>query len=168
MKLRGILIGTVAVVLASGVSARAEEKDEEVQMSKVPDKVRKTIEQYASASEIKKIEKGDVDGKTAYEFDIEKAGKKSEVTILPNGKLLSTEEEVALTDIPDAARNSINDAVGTGKLVSTEKVLEKGKVAYEAVIEKNGKKTELTVAPDGKVTGTEDAEEGKESKKDKD
>src|SRR5690348_8446897 len=99
MKLRGIIVGVVAVGFASASCAWAEEKDEVVTMAQVPDKVQQAVKKYASQSEIKKIEKGDVDGKLAYEFEIEKSGKKSEVTLLPSGDLLSTEEVVALADI---------------------------------------------------------------------
>jgi uncharacterized membrane protein YkoI len=158
----------IAFGLISGLTTwAAEEKDETVTMSQVPAKVQKTIKQHASETEIKKIEKGDVDGQTAYEFEIEKAGKKSEVTILPNGKLLNTEEEVTLAEIPEAAQKALNDASVGGKIVSTEKLVEKGKTVYEAIIEKGGKQVEISVAPDGKVVGKEDVKEAKEGKEEK-
>ena len=176
MKLLNITLSLAAVAAIAAFTAPAfadEEKDEVVTMQQVPAKVQKAITKYATESEIKKIEKGDVDGQMAYEFEIEKDGKKSEVTLLPNGKLLSTEEEVALADIPEPARKTINEQAEGGKIISTEKVFEKGKTAYEAVIEKGGKKTEITVAPGGKLVGTEEvkdakakeAEEAKEGKK---
>jgi hypothetical protein len=168
MKMRGTIVSMVPVGLGSGWYALAgEENDEVIAMAQVPPRVQSTIKQYASESEIKKIEKGDVDVKMAYEFEIEKDGKKLEVTILPKGKLLSTEEEVALSDIPEAARSSINDAAAEGTLVSTEKVFEKGKTVYEAVVEKGGKKVEIAVAPNGKVVATEDVKEVKEGGKEK-
>ena len=172
-----VSLTAVAALLAFSVPAfGGEEKDEEVTMQQVPQKVQKAITKYATESEIKKIEKGDVDGQMAYEFEIEKGGKKSEVTLLPDGKLLSTEEEIALADIPEAARKTINGKVEGGKIISTEKVFEKGETAYEAIIENGGKKTEITVAPDGKLVATEDvkdakakeAEEGKKGGKEKD
>ena len=164
MKLQKIISSLAAMAFIAGFAAPApatEEKDETVTLSQVPAKVQKAITKYASETEIKKIEKGDVDGQMAYEFEIEKGGKKSEVTLLPNGKLLSTEEAVALADIPEAARKTINDQAAGGKIASTEKVFEKGKTVYEAVIEKDGKKTEITVAPGGKLVGTEEVVEGK-------
>ena len=167
------LAALAATVTLAAPAFAAEEKDEVLTMKQVPEKVQKAITNYASEAEIKKIEKGDVDGKIAYEFEIEKDGKKSEVTLLPSGKLLSTEEEVALADIPEPARKTINAQAEGGKVLSTEKVFEKGKTAYEAVIEKGGKKTEITVAPGGKLVATEavedpkakEADEAKEGKK---
>ena len=130
MRLHQTIINLAAVACVAGFTApslAAEEQDETVTMAQVPAKVQKTTQTYASETEIKKIKKGDVDGKIAYEFEIEKGGKKSEVTILPNGKLLSTEEAVELADIPDAARKTIEHKAAGGTLVSTEKVFEKGK-----------------------------------------
>jgi uncharacterized membrane protein YkoI len=124
--------------------------------------VKETIKAYATEAEIKKVEKGDVDGKIAYEFVITKSGKDSEVTIYPDGKLLGTEEIVPLSEVPDAARKTINDQAAGGKIVSTEKVVEHGKTVYEAVIEKGGKKVEVSVVPDGKLVGTKAVKEGKE------
>jgi hypothetical protein len=156
------------VFLFTAPAFAGEEKDEVVTLQQVPEKVQKAITKYATETEIKKIEKGDVDGKMAYEFEIEKGGKKSEVTLLPSGELLSTEEEIALSDIPEPARKTINGEAEGGKILSTEKVFEKGKTAYEAIIEKAGKKTEVTVAPEGKLVGTEEVkDEAKEGNKPK-
>jgi hypothetical protein len=178
MKLKSLNItfGLAALAAVSAFTApafAAEEKDETVTMQQVPADVQKAIAKYATESEVKKIEKGDVDGKMAYEFEIEKAGKKSEVTLLPNGELLATEEAIALADVPATARKTIEEQATGGKILSTEKVFEKGKTAYEAVIEKGGKKTEITVDPKGKLVGTEEvkeasakgADEANESKK---
>ena len=41
-------------------------------------------------------------------------------------------KEVTLADIPEAARKAIEDQGAGGKVVSTEKVTEKGKTVYEA------------------------------------
>jgi uncharacterized membrane protein YkoI len=167
VKFNQIITGVATVALLAGSAApllAAEEKDETVTLSQTPEKVQKTIKAFASETEIKKIEKGDMDGKMAYEFEIEKAGKKSEVTILPNGKLLGTEEEVALSDIPEAARKTINDQAVGGKIVATAKVVEGGKTVYEAVIEKDGKKAEITVKPNGKLVSAEGEEKEKKEK----
>jgi uncharacterized membrane protein YkoI len=165
MKLNRIIVSLGVIALAAGCATEREggkEADEAVTLSQVPAAVKETIKGYASEAEIKKIEKGDADGKIAYEFEITKNGKDSEVTIYPDGKLLGTEEIISLSEVPDAARNTINAQAAGGKLVSTEKVVENGKTVYEAIIEKGGKKAEVVVAPDGKVVGTEKVKAGKD------
>ena len=162
MKLNRIIASLGILALAAGCATEqpeGKEADETVSLDQVPPAVRETIKGFASAAEIKKIEKGDVDGKIAYEFVITKNGKDSEVTIYPNGKLLGTEEIIPLAEVPEAARNTINTHAADGKLISTEKVIEHGKTVYEAIIEKAGKKTEYIVAPDGKLVGTEAVKE---------
>lgn len=165
MKLNQIIACLGVVALAAGCATEREggnEADETVTMAQVPAAVKETIKTYAAETEIKKIEKGNVDGKIAYEFEITKNGKDSEITIYPDGKLLGTEEIMALSEVPAAVRNTVNAQAAGGKLVSTEKVVENGKTVYEAIIEKGGKKKEITVAPDGKVLGTEAVKAGKD------
>ena len=162
MNLRQILLSTAALVIAAGIAGRAlpqekqEEKEPILKMSQVPPKVQQTIKTYATEAEIKKITKGDVDGTMAYEFEIEKGGRKSEVSITPDGKVLSTEEEVPLSEVPEAARKVINARAAGGKVVSTEKAFENGKTSFGAVIEKGGKQSEISVTADGKIVGSEE------------
>ncbi len=158
MKLKRIIASLGVIALVAGCATErggGKEADETITMAQVPPAVRETIKGYASEAEIKKIEKGDVDGRIAYEFEITKNGKDSEVTIYPDGKLLGTEEMVSLPEVPDAARNTINAQAAGGKLVSTEKVVEHGRTVYEAIIEKGGKKVEFVISPEGKVVATE-------------
>jgi uncharacterized protein YxeA len=163
MKLRQIMLLNIAVaVLATGITAfsmpqaKQEENEPLLKMSQVPQKVQQTIKTYASEAEIKKITMGDVDGTKAYEFEIEKGGRKSEVAITPDGKVLSTEEMIPFEEVPNAARQAINAKAAGGKVVSTEKVVEKGKAAFEAVIEKGGKQSMISVTADGTTVGSEE------------
>ena len=134
-------------------AAREEEPEEAVTMAQLPDAVKAAIEPLASEAEIKEIAKADVDGTQAYEFAIERAGKKFEIAITPAGKVLATEEPMELGDLPAAVRKTVSDQAVGGKLVSVEKVVKGGNTTYEAIIEKNGKQTEVVVGPDGKVGG---------------
>lgn len=162
MKSRQIALSMAVLVIAALCAVQAwsqakpEEKDPVLKMSQVPQKVQQSIKTYASAAEIKKITKGDVDGTIAYEFEIEKDGRKSEVSITPDGKVLTTEEEVPLAEVPEAARKIISAQAAGGKVVSTEKVFENGKTAFGAVIEKGGKQSEISITPDGKIVGSEE------------
>jgi uncharacterized membrane protein YkoI len=144
---------------AAKKKAKAEEKDEAVTMAQVPDAAKKAAQAYASESEIKKIEKSESEGKVAYEFEIEKAGKKSEVKFTSKGRLIATEEETPLADVPEAARNAINDRATGGRVISAEKAVEKRRTVYEAVIEKDGKKIEITVSSKGRLIDTEEVKD---------
>lgn len=140
---------------AAGQKDEKDEKDEVVNIAQVPAVVKATLQPFATEAEVKKVEKGDVDGTLAYEFVVERAGHKLEVAITPDGKLLGTEEIVELADLPAAVKKTIVDKSVGGRLVSVEKVVAGGKTTYEAVIEKQGKQTEIVVGLDGKVGGSE-------------
>lgn len=154
VRLALMLLAIVACSSYAWSQAKTEEKDPVLKLSQVPQKVQQAIQAYATPAEIKQITKGNVDGKTAYEFAIEKNGRKSEVAITPDGKLLTTEEEMTLQEVPEAARKAMYARAAGGKIVSVEKALEGGATTYGAVIEKNGKQSEFTFAADGKLVGS--------------
>lgn len=140
-------------------------------MDQVPQVVKTTLAKYASESEVKKVEKSDHDGKKVYEFDIEKDGRKFEVTISPKGKYMGTEEDVEFKDLPEAVQKSLTAQANGAKISGCEKAVDaKNKVSYEAEIEKDGKKTEVAVDADGKLLNSDTEEneksEGKSKEKD--
>ena len=151
---------TLAALLACSCTGwsqgKQEEKDQILKLSQVPQKVQQAIQSYATLAEIKQVTKGDVDGKAAYEFALDKSGRKSEVAITPDGKVLSTEEEVTLQEIPDAARKAINARTAGGKVVSAEKTFENGQTAYGAVIEKSGRQSEYSFTAEGKLASSDE------------
>jgi hypothetical protein len=96
MKMLGhIKVGllTIALVLAQVLPSAA--KEEKVKLSDCPAAVQKTIKEQADGGKILEIEKETKkDGTVVYEAEIKKAdGKKIEVEVAEDGKLLDTEEE---------------------------------------------------------------------------
>ncbi len=66
--------------------------EEVIQLSGVPDAARNTFTQQAQGGKIVSVEKAvDKNKKTNYEAVIEKGGKRTEVVVDPNGKVVSTE-----------------------------------------------------------------------------
>jgi len=161
MRLRQLILGSTAFVIALGLASQAqpqakpEEPDQVLKMSQIPQKVQEAVKAFATPAEIKQITKGDVDGTVAYEFQIEKAGRKSEVAITPDGKFLASEEVVPLSELPEAARRTVTTNAGGGRVVTTEKVVEQGRTVFEAVIEDGGKQREISVLSDGAIIGTQ-------------
>lgn len=163
MKLKKIIQQAAAIALTVGFAATTfagDEREVKITMDKVPAAVQKAVKAYATEAEIKGIEESDVDGTKVIEFDIEKNGKASEIAFRPDGKLFSTEEEVALTDCPEEVQKTIAKLSKDATAGKPEKVVQEGKVSYEIVIEKGGKKVEYTISPKGKVTDKEEV--GKE------
>lgn len=162
MKINKLTASAIAALLAAGFAIQAyagDEKEVKITIDKVPAAVQDAVKKHAAESEIKGIEESDVDGTKVIEFDIEKNGKASEIAFRPDGKLFSTEEEVALTDCPEAVQKTIAKISKNAKAGKPEKIVQEGKISYEIVIEKKGEKTEYTLSLEGKVTDKEEIEE---------
>ena len=72
------------------------------------------------------------------------------------GKIVSVEKVIALSDVPEAVRKTIEANSAGGKVEKVEHIEEGGKVTYEALVTKDGKREEIVISPDGKVTERED------------
>ena len=158
-KMKNKIIIGLAVAIATTFSTQSfagDEQEVKLTMDKVPAAVQQAVKAYAAETDIKGIEDSDVDGTKVIEFDIEQGGKTNEVAFLPDGKLFSTEETVALADVPEAVQKTIAKKSKDAKADAPDKVVQGGKTSYEVVIDKNGKKTEYTISPEGDITGKEE------------
>src|SRR6059058_2770916 len=88
-----IAVATVLTLGAWTTISAAEEKEETVQMSSLPDAAQKTIKDKAGSNEIEKIEKKTEEGKTVYEAVVNKNGKEWSIEVNANGKFLKQYEE---------------------------------------------------------------------------
>ena len=156
MSRTGMIRGVVFASMLSLTGIVRAEEDEEIKLADVPAAVKATIESATAGTTIKKIEKSDEDGKTVYEAEFVRDGKKSEITVAPDGKLLSAEEKTTLDALPAAARAAINEKASGSKIMSVEKITEDGKVTFEAKVKKGEKIMEYAVGDDGKIVGEED------------
>ena len=164
-KVNQVVTCMTVMTISAGLALLAfakEEQEETISWSQVPAAAQQTIKQRAPETAIQKIEKDNEDGNTSYEFQIVQAGKKSEVTVDADGKLMSLEEVVALADVPVTVRQTLETQAVGGKMGTVEKVTEDGKTTFEAKIEKDGRRSEITVTADGKIAGTEDVTKEKD------
>ncbi|MBU6409301.1 MAG: hypothetical protein KGR98_02835 [Verrucomicrobia bacterium] len=159
MKSKYIIIGLAAAAVSVGITACVSsggEKDRTVSLNQVPQAAKDTLRQYASESDVKGVDMEDQDGTQVYGFDISQGGHSFELAVTPNGKFMGTEEDIQVTDMPEAAQMALKAQAGGGNLSGFEKAVDQNhRTTYEADIEKNGKKTEVAVDADGNVVGTE-------------
>lgn len=153
----GMLITATFTTFAVGLFAG--ETEVKITMNQVPAPVREAVKKYANESEIKAALDVDDDGTKIIEFDIEKNGKKSEVGFHKDGKLFMTEEEIALTDVPEAVQKAIAKHSKDAKSGVPLKVVKEGKTSYEIVIEKKGEKTEYSISAEGKTLGKQEVKD---------
>lgn len=72
------------------------------------------------------------------------------------------EEEVALSDCPDAVQKVIKAQAEGGEILEIERETEDGQVVYEAEIRKDGKTFEVEISEDGEILEIEDEDEDKD------
>lgn len=91
MNKRLVLISAIGLCI---LGCSSSEKDEvSLTLEQVPAAVRATINKEAAGSQITEIERELEDGKTVYTAEISKDGKEEELTIAPDGRLISRELE---------------------------------------------------------------------------
>lgn len=144
---------------ASQVSspARADEgggddDDTPVQQSELPAPVQTTVAAQAKGLTIHGLSKSNEDGRLTYELELVMPdGHRKDMDILPDGTISEIEEEVQLSQVPDAAKNAIQNIAGTRTITRVEAV-SKGQgpvVGYEIGVRDGTHHAEFRVAVDG-------------------
>jgi hypothetical protein len=172
--MRRLVIGTfgLALVALLGLTAlRADEGNEEkVALDKLPKAVTDAIKAKFEGVELVSASKEKEDGKELYEVNVKHKGHKMDVTVTPEGKIVSVEKEIDAKDAPKAVAEALNSKYPKATVKKVEEVVENEKTVYEYLIVTADKKTlEVVFDPQGKVVKEEkkDKEEKKEDKKDK-
>lgn len=145
--------------------AFAEAGDKPVKESELPPAVAKAIKSAAAEAKLGPITLGDEDGKKAYEAKWQAGGRKHEITVAVDGKVLSVEEIIPLAEAPEAVRAAVAHEEGGAQVKEVEKVLADGKTSYEVDLKSGKTKGEVVFDKNGKVIKRE-KEEGKKEKKD--
>jgi uncharacterized membrane protein YkoI len=162
--MRRISWAIVAVVLAVAGPARAQE--EKVPLDKVPKAVHDTIKKRFPKAEVNSASKEAEDGKTVYEIQLTDAGHKCDVTVTPEGKLVSIEKTVAEKDLPAKTAATLKAKWPGAKYEIIEEVthVKDGKESmdyYEVLMTTaDKKKLEACVDADGKVVKPEEKKAG--------
>ena len=165
MKLKAIIPMLAALALAHHVLA--EEDDKPVKFEDLPAAVAKAIKAAAGDAKLDSIVLGDEDGTPAYEATWKADGHKHEIAVAKDGKVLGLEEIISLKEAPEAVRAAIEKEAGSREVLEVEKVIAKGKTAYEAEIKEGKGKVVVTFTEAGKVLEREnpDAEKAEKGKK---
>jgi uncharacterized membrane protein YkoI len=139
------------LIFAALLSAALFAAETKVRLEDTPAAVQKTIRAESQGATVVGITSETENGKKQYELETKVNGKGRDVTIAPDGKVLSVEEEVPLASVPQGARSMLERRAAGGQIEKVEKVTEGGKVEYEAAIRRNGKSSEVRVSPSGVV-----------------
>ncbi len=149
-------------VLATG--ARADE--EKIELDKLPKAVTEAIKKAYPDGEMKSAEKEKEDGKEVYEVVVKNKDQTLEITLTPEGKILSVEKEIAAKDLPKAVTDAVDAKYPKATIKKAEEETKDEKVTYEVLIETADKKiVEVVLDPKGKILKEEKKEEKKKEEK---
>jgi uncharacterized membrane protein YkoI len=146
-------VGFIALGLWVGSAFAQETK---VQFKDLPPAVQVTAKAQSQGATVKGYSKEIEKGKTEYEVQLLADGKKRDVSIDPDGKVLETEEVIAFSLVPKKAQDAIKHEAKGAKVEKVEMVKSEQPTVYEALIRQNGKKHEIRVLENGDKAPAED------------
>jgi uncharacterized membrane protein YkoI len=132
-----------------GIAATAAEV--KVKMSDLPAAVQSAVKEQSKGATVRGLTKDTENGKTEYEAELTVNGHNRDVSFDAAGNVISVEDEVPLSSVPEAARAAIQKAAQSGTIRKVELVKENGKTFYEAAIRKAGKSSEIQVDSNGSL-----------------
>jgi uncharacterized membrane protein YkoI len=161
------LIAVLAVVVLVVPALRAaDEKEEKVPLDKLPKAVVEAVKAKFAGAILVSAETEKEDGKTVYEVNLKHKGHAIEVTVTPEGKIVSVEKTIAAKDLPEAVADALKKKYPKATIKKVEELSKDDKVTgYEVLLVTSDKKTvEVVFDPTGKITKTESKGEKKEEK----
>jgi hypothetical protein len=150
------------LVVASLGAAPTFAGERRLKRSDVPQAVLDTIAQrYPKARHAGYALEHD-NGRTAYEVELVNAGRRTDVSLSPEGAVLVEEQRVSVKELPDEVRRGLAAShYGKARVLRAERVVETSKSAptYELVVFQRGGRREITFDAEGTLTGDEGAGE---------
>ena len=151
------------VAMLSGVWA----DEENIPLDKLPKAVVEAVKKRFPKAEMKEASKEVEDGKTTYEVTVVDDKQNIDVTLTPEGALVSIEKEIAVKDLPKVIADAVMAKYPKGKMTKAEEVIKvkdgKETLEYYEVILTDGDKKDIEVQifPDGKIKAEEKKPEEK-------
>lgn len=148
-------LGAVAVALALGLCAAAQQQDHETQIGKkdVPASVLAAFAKAYPNATVKGYTREVERDQTMYEVECLEGKTHRDVTYSPDGKLLLVEESIDMKDVPPAVRQALEKKYPKAKVQLAEKLMDGKTVEYEFHL----------TTPDGKEVEAKFDAQGKEA-----
>lgn len=164
--MRKLICGLTIVAVAAVAGVRADE--EKVALDKLPKAVLDTVKKRFPKGDLKgAVKEKDDAGKTVYEVTLKDKELNVDVTLTPEGAIVSIEKEIKMKDVPKVVADALEAKHPKAKVKIAEEVFKvtggKEKLeGYEFLLTTTAKKeVEVVISPEGKIT-KEEEKKGKE------
>jgi uncharacterized membrane protein YkoI len=156
-RIRDGLALCVFVAVIAGVAARADDKEEKVPLDKLPKAVLKAVKDKFKDAELVSAQTEKEDDKLLYEVNLKDKGKTVEVTVTPDGKIVSIERTLDAKDLPRPVTEAIDRKYPKAEYKRVEEVTEKGETNFEVLlVTADKKKIEVVLDRTGKILKEEE------------
>ena len=150
MFFRQLMVPCIVLIFMMGLNGCAL-FSKEVKLNDVPQAAQAVIQSHTSGGTIEKITCEKKEGKHFYKVEYKKDARKFELQVDDDGKVLETEEILAMEDLPPVVQDTVKAESAGGKIKELSLETEEGKTFYEVEFEKNGKEHEVKISRDGTV-----------------
>jgi uncharacterized lipoprotein NlpE involved in copper resistance len=147
-------IKTLVSILLTASTMFARASDKTVTLDEAPRAIQKAIKKHAGIGKIMRIEKATEQRQVQYEALIKRALSGSEIEFIFNsdGSLDSTEEPLAIQELPATVQRASKTVVGNGNISTAERRIKGGTITYEVAYRSSkGQEREAVFASDGKL-----------------
>ena len=150
MFFRQWLVSTVVLILMVVLNG-CEMFSKEVKLEDVPPAAQAVIESHTSGEAIEKITREKEEEKHVYKVEYKKDGRKFELEVDEDGKILEVEEFMKMEDLPLAVQETVKTESAGAEIKELVLETKEGKTFYEVEFEKDGKEYEVKILEDGTV-----------------
>lgn len=138
------------------LDAKGELMEEEVFLSELPEALQAAIRKETAGKPVDEMTRNFDDGEVSYDLDIVANQKTRTVTFDAGGEVVSRQEDVALSEVPEAAQKQIQSFAAAGKVLTIQKVTETNTVSFDVDVRQDGKVKSYSIAADGKIADSDE------------
>jgi uncharacterized membrane protein YkoI len=120
-------------------------------LGETPAVVQQAIQKELRGGKCGEIHKAIEGGEVSYDVEVITNGKTRLLTFDSGGGLVYQADPVQVSDMPEAAQQTLNRQLQNAKLSRIEKTIEEGEVTFEVQLIKAGKRQSLSIRPDGQI-----------------
>jgi len=161
------VLAALSIMFLLMVPCLAQEKEkvqeeQTIKQKNVPKVILSVFKKSYPKATIKGYSKETEEGKLFYEIESSEGKVNRDLIYNPDGTVVSIEETLPLSEVPEIVRTSLNKEFPKAKVLKSEKVTKGTVIQYEFVVQSGKKSSEVVIVSYGKVIEKETAKKGEE------